>query len=111
MVTVQSACKLVHNECWFRGHLFAIGSLVGPLSSDTSPRDRNLKLSKIFINVIFVSHTACSIEGPLGMENKVIPDAAITASSTYENMIPTHGPQRSRLNTIGKRLPLGKNSV
>ncbi|XP_071796388.1 lactadherin-like [Asterias amurensis] len=46
--------------------------------------------------------SACSIEGPLGMENKVIPDAAITASSTYENMIPTHGPQRSRLNTIGQ---------
>ncbi|XP_038060996.1 uncharacterized protein LOC119731795 [Patiria miniata] len=42
---------------------------------------------------------ACSVEGPLGMEDKRIPDDRITASSVYDGRQTTHGPARARLNT------------
>ncbi|XP_038060468.1 lactadherin-like [Patiria miniata] len=44
---------------------------------------------------------ACSIEEPLGMEDRRIPDNRITASSVYEGKQATHGPARARLNTEG----------
>ena len=45
------------------------------------------------INQLFVFYTGCSY--PLGMENRDLPDAQITASSEYDA---THGPSNGRLN-------------
>ena len=45
------------------------------------------------INQLFVFYKGCSY--PLGMENRDLPDAQITASSEYDA---THGPSNGRLN-------------